>query len=89
MKPVAIVSCLAALANAAVVNLDKRASPLDVKVEQVGNSEVKASITNTGKVGLKVLKTGSILDSAPVEKTKVFQGGKLLSFPTWSDNGKC
>ncbi len=73
MKAAAIASCFAALANAAAVNL-KRDSPLVVEIEQVGNSEVKASITNTGNVALRVLKAGSILDSSPVEKVKVSQG---------------
>lgn len=79
MKAAAVVSCLATLANAAVVSLDKRtassASPLDVKIEHVGNSEVKATITNTGTSSLRVLKAGSLFDESPVEKTKVSQGG--------------
>lgn len=81
MKAAAVVSCLATLANAAVLSLDKRASssssvsPLDVKIEHVGNSEVKATITNTGSSSLRVLKAGSLFDESPVEKTKVSQGG--------------
>lgn len=80
MKAAAVVSCLASLANAAVVSFDKRAtsssaSPLDVKIEHVGNSEVKATITNTGSSSLRVLKAGSLFDESPVEKTKVSQGG--------------
>ncbi|KAI0910707.1 metallo proteinase [Ustulina deusta] len=79
MKAAAIASCFAALANAAAVNL-KRDSPLVVEIEQVGNSEVKASITNTGNVALRVLKAGSILDSSPVEKVKVSQGTNRVPF---------
>ncbi|KAH8165869.1 deuterolysin metalloprotease M35 [Xylaria polymorpha] len=74
MKAAAIVSCLTGLANAAAINL-RGESPLVVEIEQVGNSEVKASITNTGNAGLRLLKAGSILDSAPVEKARVAQGG--------------
>lgn len=67
---------LATLAVAAPSS--KRApSPLDVKLEASGNSAVKATITNNGKNDLKVLKTGTFLDSAPVEKAQVFAGGKL------------
>ncbi|EXF79751.1 metalloproteinase [Colletotrichum fioriniae PJ7] len=70
MKAATVVSCLAALANGAAVNLGRRAEPLDVKIEQVGNSELKASITNTGSTPLRVLKAGSILDGSPVEKAQ-------------------
>lgn len=73
MKAAAIVSSLAALANAAAVNL-RGQSPLTVEIEQVGNSEVKATITNTGDAALRILKAGSILDSSPVEKAKIAQG---------------
>lgn len=68
MKAAVVLSSLAALANAAAV---KRASPLQVKIEQVNNSEVKASITNTGSTSLKVLKAGSILDNSPIEKAQI------------------
>ncbi|KAJ0363092.1 hypothetical protein COL154_005710 [Colletotrichum chrysophilum] len=71
MKAATVVSCLAALANGAAINLARRdASPLDVKIEQVGNSELKATITNTGSSPLRVLKTGSILDDTPVERAQ-------------------
>lgn len=86
MKFLAGLSCLAALASAVVVDLNKRDSPLDVKIEAVGNSGVKASITNTGASDLKVFKTGSILDKLAVEKAEVFAGCEsptrtFLSFP--------
>lgn len=78
MKFLGNVALLASLASAA--SLGKRASPLDVQIEQVGNSGLKATITNTGAEDLKVLKTGTILDSAPVEKVQVFQGNSKLDF---------
>lgn len=77
MKFLGNVALLASLASAASM---KRTSPLDVQLEQVGNSGVKATITNTGASDLKVLKTGTILDSAPVEKVQVFQGNSKLDF---------
>lgn len=40
------------------------------------NTTVKVKVTNNGAEALKILKTGTILDNAPVEKIKVFQGGK-------------
>ncbi|CAI6020384.1 hypothetical protein V2G26_001867 [Clonostachys chloroleuca] len=80
MKTAAIFSALLGLASAAAVDLTKRASPLDVKVEQLGNTGFKASITNTGDSALRVLKTGSILDSAPVEKARISQNAKSVPF---------
>lgn len=62
-------------ALAARVNTNKRASPLEVKVETVGNSAVKASITNTGDEELKLLKTGTVLDSLAVEKAEIYSAG--------------
>ncbi|KAI8270846.1 Neutral protease 2 [Colletotrichum sp. SAR11_239] len=80
MKFLTGLSCFAALASAVVVDLNKRDSPLDVKIETVGNSGVKASITNTGASDLKVFKTGSILDKLAVEKAEVFAGSEKVAF---------
>lgn len=74
MKFLGNIALLASLASAA--SMRKSAEPLNVQIEQIGNSVVKATITNTGADALKLLKVGSILDSAPVEKVKVFQGSK-------------
>lgn len=76
MKFLASISALVSLAGAASVDLGKRSdSPLEVKLEMVGNTVVKASITNNGDEGLKLFKTGSVLDDAAVEKVDIFQGG--------------
>lgn len=83
MKFLAGVS-LATAASAAVIDVAKRdASPLSVTLEKVGNSQVKAVVTNSGNEDLKVFKTGTFLDEAAVEKVEVFQGSKyaLLSLP--------
>lgn len=72
-------AALASLANAASVDLAKRDSPLDVKLEVTGNTAVKAKITNNGSEALKVLKVGSFLDKVPVEKVSVFKGSKQNS----------
>lgn len=72
---------LLSLATAAMAapSTGKRApSPLDVKLEMVGNSGVKATFTNTGSKSLKVFRTGTILDFAPVEKAHVFKNGTLF-----------
>ncbi|KAK1569697.1 Deuterolysin metalloprotease family-domain-containing protein [Colletotrichum navitas] len=80
MKFLAGLSCLAALASAAVVDLNKRDSPINVKIEAVGNTGLKASITNTGASDLKVLRTGSILGKLAVEKAEVFTGSEQVAF---------
>lgn len=77
MKFLASLPYLAALANALAVDISKRDSPINVEIEMVGNSQVKAKITNTGKEALNVFKTGSILDQRPVAKTAVSVSGKL------------
>ncbi|KAJ8129533.1 hypothetical protein O1611_g4095 [Lasiodiplodia mahajangana] len=79
MKAVAIISFLTTLANAAAVNL-RGESPLVVQIEHVGNSEVKATITNVGDVAMRVLRAGSILDSSPIEKVKISQGANRVPF---------
>lgn len=77
MKFIIGASLLASLASAASVDLAKRESPLDVTLEHVGNTGVRASVTNSGSEPLRVLKTGSILDTLEVEKTEVFAGCTL------------
>lgn len=80
MKFLTGLSLIASVASAMSVDLTQRGGPLDVKIEVVGNTNVKASITNTGKEPLKVLKTGSILDSAAVEKTQIFSASGPVAF---------
>ncbi|KAI0886669.1 Deuterolysin metalloprotease family-domain-containing protein [Annulohypoxylon maeteangense] len=81
MKFTAGVSLFAAVASAISVDLTKRDTPLDVKLEMVGNTAVKASITNTGASDLKIFKTGTFLDeNAPTEKVAVYQGGNKVQF---------
>ena len=62
--------------NALSVDLAKRDSPLDVKIELNGNTAVKALITNTGGEDIKILKTGTLFEDLPTEKVEVFQGSK-------------
>jgi hypothetical protein len=74
MKFIAVAS-LVSLVSAASVDLNKRDSPLNVKLEVTGTT-AKAVVTNTGSEDLKVFKTGSFLDDKAVEKVQVFKGGK-------------
>ena len=82
-----VAAALAALASLAVAAPAEKRAPtsLDLKLEMVGNSQIKATFTNNGKSGLKVLKAGSILDSAAVEKTKVSSDGMC----PMKDVGRC
>ncbi|ETS73211.1 Neutral protease 2 [Pestalotiopsis fici W106-1] len=77
MKFLAGLSALATLATAATM---KRDSPLDVKLESIGNTGLQATVTNTGNDALKIFKTGSLFDSAPVEKVQVFKGDSQVDF---------
>ena len=81
MKLLQNLSLFASVASAVSVNLSKRDSPLDVKIQMVDNSIVEATITNTGTETLRLFKTGTILDPAAVEKTEVFSGGKPCVTP--------
>lgn len=74
-----LVASALALSIERIERIEKRDSPLTVSIESVGNTAVKASIVNTGTSAVKVLKTGSILDDIPVEKTKVFAGSESSS----------
>ncbi|KAM0421088.1 hypothetical protein ACHAPT_011159 [Fusarium lateritium] len=71
---------LASMAIAAPL-VEKRApTPLDVQLEMQGNSKIKAVIKNNGKNNLKLLKSGTFLDSTAVEKAQVFSGEKNIPF---------
>lgn len=62
---------LATLATASVLTQKRIHDGLDIKIVAVGNTEVKAIITNIGATALRLLKEGTILDQAPVEKFHV------------------
>ena len=83
-------AALATYVSAASVDLNKRASPLDVVITASGNTEVKVAVTNNGDKTLNLLSKGTFLDEEnPVEKVSVFStsGGKFtlcaLSTPSF------
>ena len=76
MKFVTILS-FAVSALAVAVDVNKRDSPLSVKLEQSSDAGMKATVTNTGSSDVKVMKAGSLLDTSLIEKTQVFQNGEL------------
>ena len=60
---------------AAAPGFKRAPTPLEVQIERVGNSGIKAVVTNNGQKTLRLLKDGSFLDPAAVEHAHVFQGG--------------
>ncbi|KAH8747167.1 Deuterolysin metalloprotease family-domain-containing protein [Diaporthe sp. PMI_573] len=73
---------LSLVASALAVRMDvtKRDSPLKVEIQSVGNSAVKAVVTNTGSEPIRLMKTGSILDQTAVEKAEIFSGADQVGF---------
>ncbi|KAJ6443756.1 metallo-endopeptidase [Purpureocillium lavendulum] len=76
MKFLAGLAALASVAAAA----PSAPTPLDVKLEMTGNSQVKATITNTGKNNLRVFKTGTILDKSAIQKVQITGQGQDVTF---------
>ena len=77
------VAALATIASAASVDINKRDTPLSIKLESVGNSEVKIAVTNNGEKALNLLSKGTFLDEVtPVEKVQVYSaaGGTYAIF---------
>lgn len=76
------VAALAAVASAASVDVNKRDTPLSIKLESVGNSEVKIAVTNNGEKALNLLSKGTFLDEvAPVEKVQVYSAAGSTKIP--------
>ncbi|KAI5464868.1 Deuterolysin metalloprotease family-domain-containing protein [Mariannaea sp. PMI_226] len=76
------IASLAAAAPTPVVPTKEESVPvgLGVSLQMDGNSKVKAIVTNNGKNDLKVLKSGTFLDSSAVEKTQIFSGNNTVPF---------
>jgi hypothetical protein len=68
---------LAGLAAGSAMSQKLNHDGLDIKIVAVGNTEIKAVITNKGLTGLRLLKEGTILDRMPVEKFHVHAVGKF------------
>ncbi|KAI1848831.1 hypothetical protein JX266_005259 [Neoarthrinium moseri] len=71
MKLVMGVCLLARLTNAASLN---------VTLQMIGNTAIKVMTTNNGGEDLKVLRTGTFLESTATEKVEVFQSGSRVPF---------
>lgn len=75
----ALITVLASLAAPAlsysINRLPKRDSGLEVVLSSVGNTEVKAVVTNKGESKVSLLNFNSVLDSAPVHKVSIQKNG--------------
>jgi archaellum component FlaF (FlaF/FlaG flagellin family) len=70
------IAALASYATAASVDVNKRETPLSVKLAASGNSEVKVTLTNNGAKTLNLLSKGTFLDEEnPVEKVTMYSAG--------------
>lgn len=76
------VAALASYATAASVDVNKRETPLSVKLAASGNSEVKVTLTNNGAKTLNLLSKGTFLDEQnPVEKVTMYSAGGSSKVP--------
>ncbi|KAK2612501.1 hypothetical protein QQS21_001439 [Conoideocrella luteorostrata] len=75
MKLLTTLTTLITVAAAAPSSKKAPTSNVDVKLEAIGNSEVKAIISNHGKQDIRVFKPGTILDTSAVQKVKVVADG--------------
>lgn len=76
----ALATTLAALVSSKAIKLEKRAPALDVKLSALGNTLVRATVTNTGSSAINLLNKGTFLDYGAVEKVTVSSDGKSDSF---------
>ncbi|KAF2180963.1 hypothetical protein K469DRAFT_692496 [Zopfia rhizophila CBS 207.26] len=82
MKVIFSIAALAAYASATAIDVNKRDSPLSVKLTPSGNSEVKVAITNNGDKALNLLSKGTFLDEVnPVQKVRMFSAGGSKEVP--------
>jgi len=79
-----------ALASAAAIAAEKLDSPLQMQIALIGNTRIKATLTNNGATTLKLLNKGTILDSNPSEKVQVWaEGEQRFRIINWSIESAC
>jgi deuterolysin len=66
---------LAGLVAARALPPQRSTAGLDVQLISIGNTMVKAVITNTGSTDVRLLTDGTFLDPAPVHKFHVSSSG--------------
>lgn len=76
---VSVVAALVALAvpvvPCALPHLPKEEAALDVKLTNIGNTRIKATITNKVDRPLNLLKYNTFFDDGPTEKVGIFKDG--------------
>lgn len=81
MKFASIIAAATALvapaASAAIRDVEHR--ELDITLSQIGNSHVKAVVTNTNAEPITLLNYNFFKDVAPIKKVAVFREGTSLS----------
>lgn len=80
LSTAAVHAALASVAASAAVELNKRVTPLDVKLETLSNSEIKATVTNNGDKDLNLFIRNTFLDSASIEKAEVYSAESRVAF---------
>lgn len=70
---------LAAPIVASALSIRTDEAPLSLEITQIGNSAIKATLTNTADRDFKLLRSGSILDDNLIEKSQVFSAGKWIN----------
>jgi len=75
-----------AMATAATASRADRVSPFDVLLTHHHDTKIRVSITNTDTKGYNLLHEGRILDSAPVRKLHVANGGRSITSPACTDD---
>lgn len=88
MQLVAALAALGALVAPAVAypHAPMNETLVDVQLTAVGNTMVKATITNKGDSMLNMLKFNTIMDENPTRKVMVFQDGLSPDFSIFIPN---
>lgn len=68
------------LVTSLAIDLDKRDADISVTLSSVENAVVKAVVKNNAAEEVSLLKAGSFLDAAPVDKATVFKDGGSPSY---------
>ncbi|KAF2432834.1 hypothetical protein EJ08DRAFT_116987 [Tothia fuscella] len=80
LSPLLPLTCFVVAVKSTAISLDKRTDILDVVLSSVGNTILKATITNRGSKDLNLFNKGTFLDSGAVEKVSVSSSAGRVPF---------
>ncbi|EAS27496.3 metalloproteinase 8 [Coccidioides immitis RS] len=84
MKLSSILLALAALVSPAfsyaISHLPRSEGGLDIQLTAIGNTRIKAIITNKADRPLKLLRYNNFFDDAPTQKVEIFKDGNAVQF---------